>query len=77
VHGALVALAPDGGGLDPVGTMLGSVLLEEKFLVHAAGIALHGERAAFEVRDEDGRDADGVVDDLSFGEAGGGVEDFV
>ena len=30
-----------------------------------------------EVRDEDGGDADGVVDDLAFGESGGGIEDLV
>ena len=78
VDGAVVALAPDGRGLHPVGAMHGRVLLEEKFLVsRRLGIALHGERTSREVRHQHRRDADVVVHHLPFGETGGGIEDLV
>ena len=42
MDGALVSIAPDGRRLHPVGPVLRRILLIEKFLVHAVGIALAG-----------------------------------
>src|SRR6267142_5218468 len=77
IHGALVALAPDGCGLHPIGTMLGRALLKKILVIHAFGIALHGQRTSGEMWQQDRCDADVVVDYLALGEAGGGIEDFV
>src|SRR5260221_8718786 len=57
--------------------MHGGVFFEEEFLLHAPGIALHGERPSGEMRHQIRRNADVVIDDLSLGEAGGGIEDLV
>src|SRR6267154_2222534 len=77
IDGALVAFAPDGRGLDPIGTMLGRVLLKKILVIHAFGISLHGQRTSGEMWEKDRCDADVVVDYLALGEAGGGIEDFV
>ncbi len=77
VNGSFVTLAPHGRGLHPVRAMHGGVFFEEEFLLHAPGIALHGERPSGEMRHQIRRNADVVIDDLSLGEAGGGIEDLV
>src|ERR1700737_1474198 len=77
VNGSLVALAPDGRGLHPVGAMLGGILFEKIFLVDSPGIALHGERPSGEMRQQIGRYADVIIDDLSLGKPGGWIEDLV
>src|SRR4030081_504563 len=77
VNGSLVPLAPDGRGLHPVGAMHGSVFFEEIFLLHASGITLHSQWPSGEMRHQYGRDADVIIDHLSFGESAGGIEDLV
>ena len=74
---ALVALAPDGRGLYPVRPVRGGILLKKVLAVHPVGIALQGQRPSRQMRNQDGRDAGVVVDDLSLGEAGRGIQDFV
>src|ERR1700691_3340292 len=73
----MVALAPDGRGLHPVGLMHGRVLFEEVVVIDAFGIALHGERPSGKMGQKRGCDPGAVIDDLSFGETGGGIEDLV
>src|SRR5258708_31247584 len=77
VNGSFVALAPHGRGLHPVRAMHGRVFFEEVFLFYASGIALHGERPSGEMRHQIRRNGDVIIDDLSLGEPGGGIEDLV
>src|SRR5262249_40583210 len=44
INVALIAVAPDGHGLHPVGSVLGGILFEERQFVDTVGIALEGER---------------------------------
>src|ERR1035441_920117 len=74
---SLIALAPDGNCLHPVGPVLGGVLLEETFLVNTPGVALEGQGMVGKVRQEHRPDAGVVVNDLAFGKAGGGIENLV
>src|SRR5271165_2653631 len=57
--------------------MLGTVLLVEVLAVHAVGIALHRQRPAMQMRQQDRSDAYEVVDDLPLGEAGLGIKHLV
>src|SRR5438477_5737970 len=57
--------------------MRGTIFFVEERLIHAVGIALHGERPVFQMREEKRRDADVVIDHLAFGESGFRVKDFV
>src|SRR5258708_30672871 len=77
MDGAMVALAPDGRGFDPVGPMHGRIFFEEIFLVDSFGIALHGERSSGEMRHQIGRNADVIIRHLSLGEPGSGIDDLV
>ena len=77
IHVALVAIAPDGRRLHPVGPVLRCVLLEEEFLVDAHGIPLHGERLVFQMGQQHGRNSRVIVDYLALGETGGGIQDFI
>src|SRR5215470_16679434 len=74
---AAVAAAPDGCGLNPVGTVLRCILFEKVFLIDPAGIALHRERAARQMRDENGCNTHVVVDHLAFGESRSRIENLV
>ncbi len=69
IHHAIVAFAPHFGRLHPFRSMRRTILFVKKFAFHAVGIALHGERPIFEMRQEDWRDADVVIDYLAFGES--------
>src|SRR5208283_493565 len=57
--------------------MLRAVLLVEVLGIHAIGIALHGERPAVQVRQQHGSNAHEIVDDLSLGEPGLGIEHLI
>ena len=61
----------------PIGPMLGAALLEEALPVDAVGKAPQREPPVAEVRQQDGRDAGVVVDDLGLGEPDVGIEDLV
>ena len=74
---AAVAFAPDRRGLDPVRPMLGGILFEEELAVHSIGIAFERQRPSREMWHENRRDARVVVNDLSLGKAGRGIQDFV
>ena len=74
---APIAFAPDGRGLYPLGPVRGGILLKKELAVHPVGIALKGQRPSRKVGNENGRDAGVVVNDLSLGEAGRGIQDFV
>ncbi len=77
IDGAAVAFAPDGRGLDPVRPMGGGVLFKKELAVYPVGISLQGERPPGQMRHQDRRNASVVVDDLSLGEAGRGIENFI
>src|SRR5207248_11070675 len=77
VHVALIALAPNGHGLYPIGAVFGRVLLKERRLIDAIGITLQRERLVLEVRHEHRRDARVIVDDLPFSESSGWIENLV
>jgi hypothetical protein len=49
--------------------MRGAILLVKKLAVDAVGVAFHRERPIFEMRQEDRRDADVVIDYVAFGES--------
>ena len=69
VHDPLIAFAPHFCCLHPFRAMRRTVLFVEKFAFHAIGISLHGERPIFQMRQKHRRDADVVIDHLSFGES--------
>ena len=77
IHVAAVAFAPDGRGLDPVRPMFGGVFFKKELTVYTVGIALQGERPSGRCGTSDRRNARVVVDDLSLGEAGRGIENFI
>src|SRR6202451_1266372 len=77
IYVALVALAPDGYGLHPIWAVLGCVLLEEVLFVHALGIPLQGKRTSRKMGQQNRRDPRIIVDDLSLGEPGRGIQDFI
>ena len=74
---ALVVAAPDRRGLHPLRAVRGALLLVEELALDAVGVALHGQRPAVQVRDQDRRHARVVVDHLALGEAGLRIEDLV
>ena len=53
--------------------MRGAILFVKMHAGDALGVALHGEGAAAQMRQQHRRDADVVINDLRFGEAGGGI----
>ena len=65
---ALVAFAPNGRGLYPIGAMLGSILFEERHLINAVWISFQCQRLSGKMRDHDRRNARVVIDHLAFGE---------
>ena len=77
-RGAAAARAVRGnlGGADPVRAVLGDVLLEEGLAVDALGVALEGQRAAGDVRQQDTRHPLVVVEHLGLGEPGLRVQDL-
>ncbi len=77
VHIAVVAFTPDGSGLHPIRAVLGGVLFKEELAVHAIGIAFQRQRASCKMGDEDGRDAGVVVNHLSLGKSGRGIQDLI
>jgi hypothetical protein len=62
---------------DPVGPVAGALLLVEELTVDAVRIALERQVAAAQVRQQDGRDPRVVLDHLTLGETGRGIEDLV
>src|ERR1700730_16931118 len=77
VHVAVVASAPHGRGLDPRRPVLGAVLLIEELAVDPVRIALEGKRVIARVRQDGGRDAGVIVDDLRLGESDLRVQDLL
>src|SRR5690349_15220854 len=77
IDGAPVVFAPDGRGLHPIWTMRGGVLFKEEFAVYSVGIALERQRPSRQVGHKDRCNAGVVVNDLSLGETGRGIEDLV
>ena len=69
IHHPIVAFAPDFGRLHPFRPMRRAILLVKELAFHAVGVTLHGKRPVFEMRQEDWRDADVVIDYLAFGES--------
>ena len=55
----------DRDALDPVGHVLGRVLLEEELALPAVGVALHRERAVLQVRDEHRSDGSVVAEQVA------------
>ncbi len=74
---ATIMPAPYRRRFHPLRPMLGSVFLIEVLSVDAIGIALHGDRATPQMRQQGRGDARVVVDHLPLGEAGSGIEDLV
>ena len=64
----------DPGGADPVGPVLGDVLVEEGLAVDAVGVTLEGQRAARQVRQRRGRHPLVIVEHLGLGEPGRRVQ---
>ena len=62
---------------DPLGAVPGAALLEEPLALHAVGQPHHRQRAALQVGEQHRRDPGVVVDHLTFGEAGRGVQHLV
>ena len=54
-----------------------AILFVEERLIHAVRVALHGERTIFQMREQDRRDPDVVIDELSLGEPGLRVQHLV
>ena len=77
IDGILVPFAPNRGDFQPLGAESGASFLIEELSFNSVRIAFECQRPVFEMRQENGRDADVIVDNLTFGETGGGVEDFV
>ncbi len=77
VEEVVVVFGPELGGFDPVGLVGGTAFFVEEHFVDAVGVAFEGDGAAFEMGEDGGSHSDVVVDDLSFGETGSGVEDLV
>ena len=71
------ALRPDRGGGDPVGAVVGALLLVEPLRAGPVGKAVQRQRPVGEVRKHHRRDPRVVVDHLRLGEAGLRVEDLV
>src|SRR5581483_2999714 len=77
VHIPLIAVAPNGNSLHPIGPVFRSILLEEWRLVYAVRVALERERVIFQMWNQDRRYARVVVDDLALGETGCRIKDLV
>ncbi len=77
IDGAVIAVAPDGSRLHPLRAMHRRVFFKEILMVHTFGIPLHGQRMSREMRHQYRRNADVIVDHLTLGEAGGGIENLV
>lgn len=73
----IVAVGPDGRGLYPFGPVGGAAFLVEKTSGDAIGVTLKRERPVFEVGEQDGRDADVIIDDLALSETGFGIKNFI
>lgn len=73
----LVAMTPDGYRLNPLGPMLGGILLEKKFFVDAAWIAFECEWTVFQVGNQHRRNPRVVVDDLPFRNARGRIQHLI
>ena len=74
---ALVVPAPDARGLDPVRAVRRALLLVEELSLDAVRVALQRQRAVVQVRQEHGRDAHVVVDQVALREAGLRIHDLV
>ena len=74
---AAVVAAPDGRGLNPVGTMLGRILLLEIFVIDAVRVALHRDRASAQMRKQRRRNARVIVDYLALRESCGREKNLV
>src|SRR6266704_267807 len=72
-----MAIRPDGGRLNPIRPVRWAPFFVEKTTLNAIGIPLKRERAVFQMRQQDRRDANVIIDDLSFGEAGLWIKNFV
>ena len=57
--------------------MLGRVLFEEIWMVHAFGITFHRERPSREMRLKHRRDVNDVIDDLSLGKTSGWIKNLI
>ena len=60
-------------GGDPIGFVARAALLVEMHAIDAVGITLERERAAFQMRQDRAGDAQVIVNDIAFGEIGGGI----
>ena len=77
VHPAIVAFAPHPRRFHPVRPVGWAIFFVKKHAADAVGITLHGERAASQMRQQDGSDAHVIVDHLSLGESGLGIQHLI
>src|SRR6185369_11394406 len=73
----VVGVAPDRRGLDPFGTVDRTFLFVKEAAFNPVRVTLQRQRAVFEMRQQDGSDADVIIDDLALGEPGFGIKDLV
>ena len=63
--------------LHPFRAMDRTIFFVEKLCLHSVWVTLHRERAIFQMRKKHRRDANVVIDDLTFGEAGLRIQNLV
>src|SRR6266478_4044794 len=72
-----MALRPDGRRLNPFRPVRWAAFLVEKTTFHAIGVTLKRQWPVFQMRQENGRDADIIIDHLPFRETGLRIENLV
>lgn len=73
----IMTLGPDSRGLYPFRPIRRAAFFVEKPPGDAVRVAFEREGPVFEVRQQNGRDADVIVNDLPFGEAAFRIENFI
>src|SRR5882724_8341446 len=74
---SFVSIAPDGCGLYPFRPVWRAAFFVEETSIHAFRITLQRQRTILQMRQQDGRDADVIINDLRFGEGDLGIKDLV
>src|SRR5947207_9335902 len=77
MHVALVAFTPNFRGLHPTRPMRRAIFFVEERLIDTVRVPFHGERPVLQMRQQHRRNANVVVDYLTFRESGFRIEDLV